>query len=53
MVAREEAVDLVRQMMEAYANDAVSVARTGFNTELDYSPESIKTVEELLGRLST
>jgi Domain of unknown function (DUF3806) len=51
MSTPEEVADLVRRMMEAYAEDAVNAARTGFNTELDYSPESIKAVEELLGRL--
>ena len=51
MARPEEVADLVRQMMEAYASDAVNAARNNFNIELDYSPESIKTIEDLLGRL--
>ncbi|HYO78577.1 MAG TPA: hypothetical protein VE010_19110 [Thermoanaerobaculia bacterium] len=42
---------LVGQMMEAYASDAVDAARANFNIELDYSPASVKAVEELLGRV--
>lgn len=51
MAPPEQVADLVRQMMEAYASDAVKAARNNFNVELDYSPESIKTLEDLLGRL--
>lgn len=47
----EEVADLVRQMMEAYATDAVDAARANYRIELDYSPESIKTIEELLGKI--
>jgi hypothetical protein len=48
----EEVAELVRKMMEAYATDAVDATRANFGIELDYSPESVKTVEELLGRIS-
>jgi len=38
-------------MVEAYAKDSVDAARTNYRIELDYSPESVKTVEELLGKI--
>ena len=31
----EELTDLTRQMMEAYADDAVNAVRANFNLELD------------------
>jgi len=51
MASPEEIAHLVRQMMEAYAKDAVDAARANYNVELDYSPESIKIVEEVLGKV--
>lgn len=48
----EEVSELVRQMMEAYATDAVDATRANYGIELDYSPESVKTVEELLAKIS-
>lgn len=49
--SQEELDDLIRQMMEAYATDAVDAARANYGIELNYSPDSVKTVEELLGKI--
>jgi hypothetical protein len=43
--------ELVRQMMEAYAQDAVQGVRDGYGVELDFSPESLQQVEEILGKI--
>lgn len=38
----------VQQVAEAYAADAISFAKGVFNIELDWSDESIETIEEIL-----
>jgi hypothetical protein len=38
-------------MMEGYAEDAVNAARANYGVELDYSPESIPFVEEVLEKV--
>jgi hypothetical protein len=47
----DDFAQLVRQMMEAYAADAVNLTRANFGIELDYSPGSVKAVEDLLDRI--
>lgn len=39
------------QIAEAYAQDAVDHAKTAFDVELDYSPESVERVESMLTEL--
>ena len=38
----------VNEMMEAYARDAVDHAKQAFGRNLDFSPASVKQVEEIL-----
>lgn len=40
----------VRDVMEAYAMDAVDSAKRGFQKDLDYSIASIAVLEEIVGR---
>ena len=40
----------VNHVMEAYAKDAVDTAAKGFQVTLDYSPESVALLEEIVGR---
>jgi hypothetical protein len=41
----------IGDMMAAYASDAVDHARSKFGIALDYSPQSIEQVEQVLSRL--
>jgi len=41
----------INDLMEAYAADAVDHAQTAFGVSLDYSAESIREVEVVLGKL--
>jgi len=40
-------------MMLAFADEAVKMAREGFEVELDFSENSLQKVEEILSGLST
>lgn len=44
-------VPTVGEMMAAYAEDAVEHASERFGITLDYSPESVREVESILGKL--
>jgi hypothetical protein len=41
----------IGKVMAAYAEDAIDYVRTNFQTELDYSEQSVQLVEALLGAL--
>jgi hypothetical protein len=43
--------DLVREIMEAYSLDAVDYARDRFGIDLDFSPESVRLVEQIAAQL--
>jgi hypothetical protein len=43
--------DKIRQIAEAYALDAVDMARDGFHITLDWSDESVRHVEKMLATL--
>jgi hypothetical protein len=41
----------IQLIAEAYALDAVDIAKQNFNIDLDWTEESIKTVETILDKL--